>query len=742
MIEIISATRLPEGEFWKKSALGLSLRRLATNSRIVPRIAFENRRGLAEVYNARIDAADGDAILVFIHDDVWLDEGAFAERVAEGLATFDIIGVAGNRRRVWDQPAWAFIDEQLTWDARANLSGSVAHGAEPSGAVSVYGAAPAACELLDGVFLAAERSKLKAAGVRFDPRFDFDFDDMAFCRSARERGLRPGTWPIRLTHQSGQPFGGPRWQENRLRYREKWGELRRPPGGGSRICFAIADDEYSFYRTFLPASELAKRGFNVSVIKQPDLATLLSFDTAVFETPFTDRHYDLFRRLKGKVRLVLDLDDNFHEIERSNPRSGAFAASRALITRAVESADELIVATEPLKDFYAAFNDRITVLPNMIPPQLFLDQSPRPAPSAQVRIGWHGGFSHNADLRILETVFPVIRKEFPDAHFVFFGNAPSLNIPDAEYVGPVPYAAFPAALASLRLDIGVAPLRDTPFNRCKSNLKWLEYSALGIPAVVSDVLPYSRSIEHGVNGFLVKTPEDWVRELGRLIRDPALRRAVGRRARESAVERFGCEAVGARYAELAGRWPVNSSALVREPLDSRPWGVDVFLVSVLGMIAALVPVLMILPAVPAAMSRNMQLLGAVILSQLLTIAAVAGAIRACFATHRIAGAFQPAAGRRDAKRGLAEFFAFLRLRIQRRRASTNAIFPASVLAIAGLIPLEAAREQNHPLIAIALPCAILAEGGILALIYALAYYLTSRRFTEAEVLPLESFIRP
>ena len=197
------------------------MRRLARDVRLVTSVVFDNTRALPEIYNARIRAPDGSGLLVFVHDDVWIDDYFLADRVIEGLRTYDVIGVAGNRRRADHQPAWGFLDTRWTWD-KANVSGSIAHGAKPFGAVSFYGPAPADCELLDGVFLAARKSALLASGVLFDPRFDFHFYDLDFCRSARSRGLRLGTWPICLTHQSGGTFGTEEWRRKHREYFEKW----------------------------------------------------------------------------------------------------------------------------------------------------------------------------------------------------------------------------------------------------------------------------------------------------------------------------------------------------------------------------------------------------------------------------------------------------------------------------------------------------------------------------------------
>ena len=222
MIEIVSATRKPEKEFRNRTPLGISIRRLAHDTRLVAHVAFENRRGLPEIYNERIAAAGADDILVFMHDDVWIDDSFFGDRIVGGLEVFDVIGIAGNRRRMPMQPSWAFLHTTRDWDDRANLSGCVAHGKHPFGAISYFGPVPGECELLDGVLLAARKSVLAASDVGFDPRFDFHFYDMDFCRSARARGLRLGTWPISITHQSGGALGGAIWMEQYSAYLAKW----------------------------------------------------------------------------------------------------------------------------------------------------------------------------------------------------------------------------------------------------------------------------------------------------------------------------------------------------------------------------------------------------------------------------------------------------------------------------------------------------------------------------------------
>lgn len=222
VIEIVSATRYTEQAFWDKSALGISLRRLALDTRLIAHIAFENRRGLPEVFNERIHAQDAQEILVFIHDDVWIDDYQFADRVIEGLEAFDVVGVAGNRRRVKNQSKWGFVGDKFTREEMKYLSGQIAHGDQPYGVMSYFGEIPAACEFLDGVFIAAKRSRLLDKAVQFDQRFNFHFYDLDFCRSARAQDLSIGTWSINLTHQSEGNFESASWRENCRVYLDKW----------------------------------------------------------------------------------------------------------------------------------------------------------------------------------------------------------------------------------------------------------------------------------------------------------------------------------------------------------------------------------------------------------------------------------------------------------------------------------------------------------------------------------------
>jgi hypothetical protein len=219
---LVCATRETPETFMARSALGRSLKLYGTLFEL--RLFPGNSHGLPLAYNAAIrEAAADPAILVFIHDDVHLLDFYWPARIYFGLDKFDIIGLAGNRRRVDRQPAWRFLDDNLTRDDRENLSGVVAHGKSwPADYISSYGAPGQEVKLLDGVLLAARSETLLSKNLFFDEIFDFHFYDLDFCRAAEQRGLRMGTWGISVMHESDGVFGTPSWKEGYARYLSKW----------------------------------------------------------------------------------------------------------------------------------------------------------------------------------------------------------------------------------------------------------------------------------------------------------------------------------------------------------------------------------------------------------------------------------------------------------------------------------------------------------------------------------------
>lgn len=222
----VAATRMNEEDFWSKTLLGKRLKTWSAKPGIKIQIAFENRSGLPVVYNKAIAKAAVDDILIFLHDDAWLLREDSLEQIRQGLRAYDVIGIAGNRRRLPGQSTWylrSLADGQATLDL-PYLSGAVHYGQIFKTEVHQFGPWPAECELLDGVLLAARAAVLRRTKLYFDEQFDFHFYDLDFCRTARKKSILIGTWPIPVLHDSRGNPGDVKWQQNRIKYVKKWGD--------------------------------------------------------------------------------------------------------------------------------------------------------------------------------------------------------------------------------------------------------------------------------------------------------------------------------------------------------------------------------------------------------------------------------------------------------------------------------------------------------------------------------------
>jgi glycosyltransferase involved in cell wall biosynthesis len=152
----------------------------------------------------------------------------------------------------------------------------------------------------------------------------------------------------------------------------------------------------------------------------------------------------------------------------------------------------------------------------------------------------------------LDQVAAVMR-EHAEVRFVSIGGqqfgtylAPEFG---AERVLDVPWApldVYPAAMTLM--DIALAPAGRNNFFRGKSDLRWLEAGALGIPLVADpDVYP---DIEHGVTGFHARTPDEVLELLLELVADRELRETVGAAAKAHVVEHRNARVAAVQWAEV------------------------------------------------------------------------------------------------------------------------------------------------------------------------------------------------
>lgn len=222
--------------------------------------------------------------------------------------------------------------------------------------------------------------------------------------------------------------------------------------------------------------------------------------------------------------IVQLMDDLTSDLPASHPnhvygqREGHVRTLQAL-----ELSNRLIVSTQPLADYYKPYCKDVRLVPNALDPQ-YWGQLQRTAPSrTRLRVGWAGAAQHLGDLRLVANVVQAVANE---VDWIFMGMCPDELRPYIkEFHRFVSYKDYPAKLASLDLDIAIAPLEDNPFNACKSNLRLLEYGAMGWPVVCSDVYPFRTD-----NPPVLRVPNNeaaWLQALRGLMTNAELRRTQG-----------------------------------------------------------------------------------------------------------------------------------------------------------------------------------------------------------------------
>ena len=196
------------------------------------------------------------------------------------------------------------------------------------------------------------------------------------------------------------------------------------------------------------------------------------------------------------ARLVVDLDDAFIAMGPDHPEAALYRPLNGAIERLLALADDTWFSTEPLAAAYAGMARRHTVIPNAVDPRIWRDwrASPRvPLTGEMVRLLYMGTATHAADLAAIRPALEVLAGERPGAFDLTLIGVAS-DVPPAPWLRrlspPVDAIVYPRFVRWLRaqgpFDVGLAPLVDTEFNRAKSDIKLLDYAALGLVPVVAD----------------------------------------------------------------------------------------------------------------------------------------------------------------------------------------------------------------------------------------------------------------
>jgi glycosyltransferase involved in cell wall biosynthesis len=297
-------------------------------------------------------------------------------------------------------------------------------------------------------------------------------------------------------------------------------------------------DGSGYYRFWLPYKHLARGTQHRVLLPEPgskftpDDDQIAEIDMVAGQRFMGPDGVMLWDRWKDKTLLVYETDDDMLRPDTSAGLAHLHDLQvQESFKHCLRGSDMVTVSTHPLAEQVRTYNPNVTVLPNHVDADLLYVDRAQPT---KVTVGWAGGMSHLIDWVSVSDPISAVLDANPqiDMHFCGIDYSPLLKrICRYTPWKPNVWDYYKA----IDFDIGVAPLADTPFNVCKSHIRALEYMALGIPVIASDVPAYNDLVVDGVTGFLVATAVEWAVRLTDLINDEAMRTEMGAKGREVAA---------------------------------------------------------------------------------------------------------------------------------------------------------------------------------------------------------------
>ncbi len=365
--------------------------------------------------------------------------------------------------------------------------------------------------------------------------------------------------------------------------------LFRRVEAGDVLFIASGVGDSARYRCHHVAESLRLQGFRVSVV--PQTAFRLSrfsekFSVFVFHrTSWTPAVETFVRRLEAlKKTVVFDTDDLTFDAELFR-QTAAYAAMNTFERRQYRNGigaeflrssavSAVTTSTKFLAERLRVFGKPVFVVPNRLSiedvriAEAILESSMKnqksgmkdeklkdiAAPSSifhlpfsvPITIGYFSGSTgHDRDFATVAPVLKRLLDEFRQLR-IFIGGPLSLPGELEPYTSRIDRISFVPRAENFRniakVDINIAPLEiGNPFCEAKSELKFFEAGIVGVPTVAAATQTFQEAISNGVDGFVAENGNEWYERLAGLVRDVSLRKRLGEKARETALQRYAVD---------------------------------------------------------------------------------------------------------------------------------------------------------------------------------------------------------
>lgn len=247
----------------------------------------------------------------------------------------------------------------------------------------------------------------------------------------------------------------------------------------------------------------------------------------------------LEKRIARKKPIIYQLDDPLFVPYRS-PSNGYLSYLKFFgkVKDIISLAKVVFVNSTPIREYAEQFNKNIWQVPSVVDTDKFTFK-PFAEKLDRVCVGWSGSPTTRKNIEMLEGALQTISNlDICDIHLI---GSTDFGIEKVNYTAQK-WCEETEVDDLRRLQVGLIPLPEHPWNPYKFIMKTSQYMALGIVPVATPMASNTEVIRHGENGFLAATSNEWVEYLTLLIKDNKLRTQLSAQAAKDAEEKFSLRA--------------------------------------------------------------------------------------------------------------------------------------------------------------------------------------------------------
>lgn len=250
--------------------------------------------------------------------------------------------------------------------------------------------------------------------------------------------------------------------------------------------------------------------------------------------------------LLGNTPYLLDFDDAiFHNYDQ-HPSFLVRSLLGRRIDHLMARAQLVVVGNDYLADrARQAGATRVEYLPTVVDMNRY--QPSLEKTTGSFTIGWIGSPSTSKYVIQLESVLADVCRDFK-SRLILVGSG-RLRLKGTPVIIR-PWSENSEVEDIQSFDVGIMPLVDDPWERGKCGFKLIQYMACGVPVVASPVGINRQIVDHGVNGFLASSANDWVQALSDLRDNREKCYKMGRAARENVAVKYSLQVNAPRLAEM------------------------------------------------------------------------------------------------------------------------------------------------------------------------------------------------